>query len=845
MFTCSACLLWAFRSLTVDLTTTPSCSLRTTAIFRRNHATLQSIQQGHHRRLLTKTLRTEKRIKGPSWRGEPAVARASSRDAEARKNNRLRLMNNHGRTEVQQNARRELQYLSDPLKLAQTVADKLRDSKFDAALNLVRESDKGVGVSRVNIDNTVSWNHLINWLMQQRRPKDAWKIYNEMKKRGHKPDAHTYTIMLRGYRENYKQPGVVEDAIKVYNSIGAANSAVKPTIIHTNAVLNVCARALFIDSMWVIAGKLPEQGPGAPDHITFTTIMNTIHSEVRHRAVKLGASSPDREYDPQPIFEEAVNDARNLWTDIVSRWRRGLLQLDEQLVCAMGRILLLSSEPKAYEDVLNLVQQTMSIPRFAGDLTPEKETEDRRMLTAGATDESEEVAPSSTDITLRTVQSMPIANIDSSIYAAAGKNTLSMLLEATTALRQIGAGKYYWQLLTSPKGPYKLEADRANIISYMRLLRVSRASQATLDLLLQPRPADVQQQLMSRGTFIIAMSTCYRDKKNPNVFSIANRIIKLMEDSVEAKASEDENQGIWLKFAPSVLEKYLQLAMATTKGLDGEALTKTKEGDLDFERDPSKNNTFVALEKLKPEVTNVMRLIKSHVTELERLQDVKARTKSVQTLLDKRRITPYSVMESVGPMVDFLRTVIGAYDKILRVNERLEDDGMGPLDSSIIEECWSKKRRLAAFLGKVESMVDQSPPGEKTTRPASRTAAWEDEEDGNEGDDGAGNRRLDDHYGQRARTLKSIKAVRSKVEKKREERNLSRIQKRELVKEERIRAQFPKSVLRPNQDQGPPRKKKFELKGSNKEKKDYDGWGRGFQDLAKRSGRGGFVDLER
>jgi pentatricopeptide repeat protein len=92
----------------------------------------------------------------------------------------MRLMNNHGRSEVTTAARRELQFLSDPLKLAQAVGEKLRKSQFDAALNLVRESDRGVGVSRATIDNTVSWNHLIDWLMQQNQPNDAWKIYNEV-----------------------------------------------------------------------------------------------------------------------------------------------------------------------------------------------------------------------------------------------------------------------------------------------------------------------------------------------------------------------------------------------------------------------------------------------------------------------------------------------------------------------------------------------------------------------------------------------------------------------------------------------------------------------------------------
>jgi len=845
--------------------------------FRRSHATLQSIQQGHHRRLLNESLSTKKKLKPAPLKLSPAVARAATKDARARNSNRMRLMNNYGRTEVTNSARLELQYLSDPLKLAQAVGEKLRKGQFDVALNLVRESDKGVGVSRASIDNTVSWNHLIDWLMQQKQPNDAWKIYNEMKKRGHKPDAHTYTIMLRGYRDNFRSPNAVKQAINVYNSIGAPNSAVEPTVIHTNAVLNVCARALHTDSMWAIAGKLPERGPGAPDQITYTTILNAINAEVRSRAVKLGSDTPGHEYDPQPIFEEAVNDARKLWVDITSRWRRGLLHPDEDLVCAMGRILLLSAETKSCEDVLNLVQQTMNIPNYKPQQEPGQDTDESRTAWIGAPEDSEDVSPASVDVTASLYRPMPVTHTDSSIYARPGNNTLSMLMEATTALRQIGAGKNYWQLLTSPTGPYKLAADPANIASYMRLLRVSRASQATLDLLLEPRPEEIQKKVMSRGTFTIAMSTCFRDKRNPNVFSIASRIFDLMRESADIETDDDSPSSLGLKFSPVVLEKYLQLALATTKGLGGPQLTKTRNGDLDFERDPAKNNTFVALDKLEPEVANVKRLIKLHVTELEQLQATRARTRNVQTLLNKRKITPYSVRESMSQLVGFLRTLISAYDKILKTNERLEDDGMGPLDSELIKECWAKKRGLSAFLGKVENVGDGVPTTEAESGRIARTvsvlalenevdngSAVDDAEDG-ESDGGRG-RGLDYVPGQRTKALRRIESERTRRQKQSEERGLSRIQKRELTKEERIRAQFPASVLRPKERRGAPRKKKFGdidththtntrtrdedylEEATGRTRKGYSGWGGGFQDLARQNGHGhrsGFVDLGR
>lgn len=684
--------------------------------------------------------------------------------------------------------------------------------------------------------------------------------------------------MLRGYRENVKKPESVKQAVAVYNSINSANSAVTPTIIHTNAVLSVCARAHDIDTMWTIAGKLPERGAGAPDHVTFTTILQAINAEVRSRAVKL--ASEERDYDPQPIFEEAVRDGRRLWADIHSRWRRGLLQIDEALVCAMGRLLLLSAEAKSHEDVLNLAHKYMNIPRFpaAGKEAHSDMDEQSSSSELASEEPPEDQAPSQIDVPARLGLSTKLNTTDGSVHAKPGSNTLSMLLETTKTLRQLAAGKYYWQLLTSPDGPYKLVADPENITTYLRLLRVSRASQAVLDLLLQPRPDHIQRKLMTRGTFTIAMSTCARDKNNPNVFGIASQIFDLMQEN-EGTISSLNREGRQLKSSPKVLTRYLELALDTTRGLDGEALKKTNDGDLSFERDPAKNNTFRALEKLRPEVLQAKQLLKLHVTELEHQAEVKARTRTVQKLLDKRKITPYVVNESMEDLVGFLRAVIGACDKILRINEKLEDDGMGPLDKEVLTECLTQKRSLTTFLSKVGDVV--KPP---QFRPPSRADADGDQLD-TQAEDQPGNNLDLTTVSQRTKILDQIDRVREEKGKAVEERGLSRIQKRELAMEERIRAQFPVSVLRTNKGSRPagrkklrfapieeitkdgfsgsglpPRKKsgaalgqkrfQFEPGAVHKQQSrgGYGGWGGEFETLAREEGRGheaGVVELGR
>lgn len=59
-----------------------------------------------------------------------------------------------------------------------------------------------------------------------------------------------------------------------------------------------------------------------------------------------------------------MEDGRKLWGDVVGRWRKGDLIVDQPLVCAMGRLLLLGSRRSRWEDVFALVEQTMNIPRW-------------------------------------------------------------------------------------------------------------------------------------------------------------------------------------------------------------------------------------------------------------------------------------------------------------------------------------------------------------------------------------------------------------------------------------------------------------------------------------------------
>lgn len=426
-----------------------------------------------------------------------------------------------------------------------------------------------------------------------------------MKKSGVPQNTYTYTILLRGLANNAAEvPTATEKALSIYKSISSQKSGVKLITMHTNAVLNVCARANDMDALFEVAGGLPQAGAGAPDLISYTIILNALLMQARENSygqrpgepgtfsnkrkmesIRKESAKPESE-DPQRALKrkKAVTDGRQIWADITHLWSMGRLEIDEKLINAMGQLLLASGSSKDWDDIFSLVEQTHYIPRQTPKLNRSVDKNDdawgtntaqdgfwENELPEGKSFEDEvESEPSKEAVLEQVFQPITFKNKQTQSRAIQPtSSTLSLVIRACDKLRLFSAAKTYWSVLTTPDQTSRRQAvspDAANIAEYLRILRISRSSAEALrvitDNIIVEESSTKQSRedrrerrnkirleaAMAKRAILIAMSACVRDLKNPNVMDTAGKLVDIM--------------GKLGAIRPDVLQRYIDLAMA-------------------------------------------------------------------------------------------------------------------------------------------------------------------------------------------------------------------------------------------------------------------------------------------
>ncbi|KAK7544638.1 uncharacterized protein J3D65DRAFT_563964 [Phyllosticta citribraziliensis] len=417
---------------------------------------------------------------------------------------------------VRRNVKKELSWLSeDPKKVADHVLKQLKRGEEEKALMSVREMSS-------KMECVVAWNHIINHFMRKSFDKLALKVFNEMKKRGQRPDYFTYSLVLIGISNNMDKSQALTNAMAVYYAMSAPNSPKRPTILHTNLFLKVCAKAKAFDQLWAVASQIPDTGPGAADGATYSIILNALKDESERTMIDESTEDGQRRRD------QAILDSRKIWADIVSKWRAHQLQMDEALVLAMARILLSGSRPRYHDELFSLVEQTMGIPRMTPRISSEPDPAQTRAIGAfnvplnGTTNHN--IAPGHEFDSVSPPRA--VGGRQGEHYVKPSNITLTLLMEASLKTMSKQAADNYWSVLTTPE-THGIEPDEPSIRGYLRVLRVFRSSADALQLV---KTHFVHGNLrITPAIFRIAMSACTRDAKNQNSLDYATELLQLME----------------------------------------------------------------------------------------------------------------------------------------------------------------------------------------------------------------------------------------------------------------------------------------------------------------------------
>ena len=388
--------------------------------------------------------------------------------------------------------RNTMKYLVDPLKFTEHVRLLLGKNDVPTAYALLQYASKSMNC-------VVAWNSLILWCFENDRINPALKIYNEvcrllclnlhllltppqMKKRAQWPDSYTYRHLLQGLAKLSRYPSSVPKALSIFHSMFADNARTRPTTIHLNMMLKCCARTGDMDSLWGVTSKIDNKGI-KPDRITYSIILNALQRNAM-QTLEAGSTNEETAWH----FDIAVEQGRRIWVDVVAKWQEMELVVDDTLVCAMGRLLLLSWRPRDWDDIFSLLLQAEGIPRVVPPLGTEGRKRADAYLNTPTLDNPGAPAAMMNDVAnvaLRTRGSefypVQAPRTGDFLFSPPTNNTLSLVLETCLKLVSKRVADEYWQIFTKSK-KYGIRPDSDNFHHYLRILRQHKASGKALRL---------------------------------------------------------------------------------------------------------------------------------------------------------------------------------------------------------------------------------------------------------------------------------------------------------------------------------------------------------------------------
>ncbi|KAK1659410.1 pentatricopeptide repeat domain-containing protein [Colletotrichum godetiae] len=392
---------------------------------------------------------------------------------------------------------KHLEHLENPFNIAKHVEATLEKGRFDEALLLVQRA------SGNDTDLVVSWNHLIKYqIMELKRVNYAITLFNDMKKRGQSPNEQTFTIIFTGCAKSREPKAASAKALALYKTMLKEDAKIKPNSIHVNAVIQCCGRAGDVENMFTLADSTDAKSGRKNTAYTYTAIINTLRAEAENQDNRKGQSLQQH----IDMVEQTITRCKHIWEEVMRNWRNGKLDIDEDLVCAMGRILLLGGN-KDRGKIMTMLEETMSVRNYnrtpTGDYAHRINDEMKGISTTGSTKRK------------ATVLSPKIK------YAVPRSNTLSLVLAIVREQKQTKLGVKYWNLFVHY---YGVNPDTDNYHQMIRLYERSGSSKDAAKAV-QQMPSD---KPVPPIVYRRALSACINNNMSQNAFADATSILNTM-----------------------------------------------------------------------------------------------------------------------------------------------------------------------------------------------------------------------------------------------------------------------------------------------------------------------------
>ncbi|CCJ29880.1 unnamed protein product [Pneumocystis jirovecii] len=234
---------------------------------------------------------------------------------------------------------------NDPYILSKNVKILLNKGNIIDAVIRVRNHTR-------NVFCTVAWNHIIDYCMNSGKVSLGLKYFNEMKKRAHFPNAQTFTILLHGFSKNIQYPKSASYALYIYKSLCSSKYVDRLSIIHTNAILQVCALSKQPQIAFEIFQGISDNNLAA-DNITYTILFNILsYKDMKNIDI----------YDLR----------KKMIKQIIKSWKMRCFTVDESLVCSIARSFLRGKNLEDYDFVFTLMEFFFGIKRLEPPLKRNK-----------------------------------------------------------------------------------------------------------------------------------------------------------------------------------------------------------------------------------------------------------------------------------------------------------------------------------------------------------------------------------------------------------------------------------------------------------------------------------------